>query len=81
MSVTGCAQVELPLSWEPEGNINSSGDDDDVLKLFWEKVDTEGRDREDVKAWKSKEVVWLEDSVAMEDPLFPKSRRNARPRE
>ncbi|KZV69033.1 hypothetical protein PENSPDRAFT_753689, partial [Peniophora sp. CONT] len=66
-------------SWEPDGNINSSGDDDDVLKLFWEKVDLEGRDREDVSAWKSKETIWLSDTNATEDPQYPKSRRNARP--
>ncbi|VDC00651.1 unnamed protein product [Peniophora sp. CBMAI 1063] len=66
-------------SWEPEGNINSSGDDDDVLKLFWKKIDTDGRDREDMSAWEAKEIVWLDDNVAMEDPEYPKLRKNARP--
>lgn len=50
-----------------------------MLKLFWENVDTGGRDRDDIKVWKSTETVWLADDIAMEDPLYPKSRKNERP--
>ena len=64
--------------WEPDGNINSSGGDDDVLAIFWSKADLDGRDRGDVKSWKRKETVWLTDEIASEDPEYPKSRRPAR---
>ncbi|KZV62598.1 hypothetical protein PENSPDRAFT_246107 [Peniophora sp. CONT] len=59
-------------TWEPAGNMNSSGGDDDVLEVFWNKAPLDGRDREDVQSWKTKDTVWLTDEIATKDPECPK---------